>query len=391
VYAALQIPVGLLTDRIGARTMIVAGAAFMAGGQALLAFAPALPLVFAARILVGVGDAMTFVSVLRLLPNWFGGRILPQLAQWVGMLGQLGQILATVPFALLLHSAGWQPSLLVASGFSLLGGAVAVALVRAGEPPAATSPIPAGGPVRHLVTAARRPGTQLGFWAHLLGGTAPTVMALMWGYPFLTAGLGLDPALAAGIFSLMVAGTLAAGPVLGYLTARFPLRRSNLVLTVVTLIVGVWLAVILWPGSPPLWLVGLLYFTIGMGGPGSLIGLDVARTFNPSHALGAASGFVNVGGFLGGFISVFGVGLVLDLAHTANLAGGGSPALYTLESFRIAFLVPVIVIGLGIVGLLVARRRTRRRMFELEGIEIAPLWVALFRSRRPERRTAAGE
>jgi hypothetical protein len=81
----------------------------MAGGQALLAFAPALPLVFAARILVGVGDAMTFVSVLRLLPNWFGGRILPQLAQWVGMLGQLGQILATVPFALLLHAPDGSP------------------------------------------------------------------------------------------------------------------------------------------------------------------------------------------------------------------------------------------------------------------------------------------
>ena len=59
-----------------------------------------------ARILVGIGDALTFVSVIRLLPNWFSGRILPQLAQWVGMLGQLGQIIATVPFALLLHAVG---------------------------------------------------------------------------------------------------------------------------------------------------------------------------------------------------------------------------------------------------------------------------------------------
>ncbi|HEV7741950.1 MAG TPA: MFS transporter [Pseudolysinimonas sp.] len=386
VYAALQIPVGVLADRIGPRRLIVIGAVAMAAGQLMLAFAPAFGVALGARILVGIGDAFTFVSVIRLLPNWFGGRILPQLAQWVGMLGQLGQIIATVPFALLVHAAGWQPALLVASAFSLLGAAVALALVRPGEPPPLTSPVPTGGVLRQLGSTVRRPGTQLAFWVHLVGGTAPTVMALMWGYPFLTAGLGLEVPAAAGIFSLLVVGTVLAGPVIGYLVARFPLRRSNLVLTVVTLIVALWVLVLVWPGSPPLGLVAALYLAIGMGGPGSLVAFDVARTFNPSHALGSASGFVNTGGFLGGFLSVFGMGVVIDAVRTAGGAGAG---LYTLDAFRLAFLVPVGVIAAGVVGLLVARRRTRRRMYEVEGIQIAPLWVALFRSRRAARPPAA--
>jgi sugar phosphate permease len=317
-----------------------------------------------------------------LLPNWFSGRILPQLAQWVGMLGQLGQVIATVPFALLLHLAGWQPALLAASSLSLVGAAVALALIRRGEPPAATSPVPVGNPFRQLAATVGRPGTQLGFWSHLVAGTAPSVMAFLWGYPFLTAGLGLEVSAAAGIFSLLVVGTVVAGPILGYLMARFPLRRSNLVLAVVTIIVGVWLAVILWPGQPPLWLVGALFFAIGMGGPGSLIGFDVARTFNPSHALGSASGVVNSGGFLGGFVAVFLMGVVIDAVRAA---GGEAGALYSLDAFRLAFLVPLGVIAVGVTGLLVARRRTRRRMFELEGIQVAPLWVALFRSRRAKR------
>jgi sugar phosphate permease len=391
VYAALQIPVGLLVDRIGPRTLIVAGALVMACGQALLAFADTLPLVFAARILVGIGDAMTFVSVIRLLPNWFRGRVLPQLAQWVGVLGQLGQILAAVPFAILLDTSGWQPALLVASGFSLLAFVVALVLIRPGEPPPLTSPVPVAGPFRQLAETVRRPGTQLGFWAHLIGGTAPTVMALMWGYPFLTAGLGLSLSAAAGIFSLMVVGTVAAGPVIGYLMARFPLRRSNLVMAVVVGILAIWLTVALWPGSPPLWLVATLFFAIGTGGPGSLIGFDIARTTNPSHALGSASGLVNVGGFLGGFISVFGMGLVLDIAAAARVRGGAPPDLYALDSFQVAFLVPIAIVAMGIVALMVARRRTRRQLFELEGIEIAPLWVALFRSRRASRRGTVGE
>jgi sugar phosphate permease len=387
VYAALQIPVGVLADRIGPRTLIVAGGFVMATGQLLLAVAPAFGVVLAARVLVGIGDAFTFVSVIRLLPNWFSGRILPQLAQWVGMLGQLGQLIATVPFALLLGATGWQPALLVASGFSLLGATVALALVRPGEPPPLTSPVPTGGVLRQLGATVRRPGTQLAFWVHLVAGTAPTVMGLMWGYPFLVAGLGLEVGAAAGIFSLLVVGTVIAGPVIGYLVARFPLRRSNLVLSVVAMILGLWLALILWPGPPPVPLVAALYLAIGMGGPGSLVAFDVVRSFNPSHALGSASGFVNTGGFLGGFVAVFGVGVVLDAVRSA---GGTGAALYSLDGFRLAFLVPVAIIAAGVVGLLAARRSTRRRMFELEGIQIAPLWVALFRARRNRRPPAAG-
>ena len=97
-YAALQIPVGVLVDRLGPRVLLIGGATIMALGQVLLAFADDIGLAIAARVLVGTGDAFTFVSVLRLLPNWFSGRILPQLAQWVGMIGATGQLVAAIPF-----------------------------------------------------------------------------------------------------------------------------------------------------------------------------------------------------------------------------------------------------------------------------------------------------
>ncbi len=381
VYAALQIPVGILVDRVGPRTLIVCGALVMAAGQVVLAFSPTIGFAIFARVLVGIGDAATFVSVIRLLPNWFGGRVLPQLSQWVGIIGQFGQIVSAVPFALLLHSLGWQPGLLIASGASIVASAVALALVRRGEPPTATSPVPTTSALQQLGASIRRPGTQLGFWAHLVGGTVPTLMSIMWGYPFLTAGLGYDVPTAATIFSLQVLGSVLAGPVVGVLVARFPLRRSNVVLTLVTVIFVLFAAVLAWPGIPPLGLVAALFIAIGTGGPGSLVGFDLARSFNPSHALGSASGIVNVGGFLGGFVSMLLIGIALDVIDGARMAAGAVSALYSLDSFRIAFLVPFVVVGAGVVGLLHARRRTRRRMFEERGIEIAPLWVALFRLR----------
>src|SRR5215207_3611204 len=73
VYAGLQVPVGVALDRLGSRRMILAGAVTMAAGQLVLALASDVPTAVAARVLVGAGDAMTFISVLRLIAAWFPG------------------------------------------------------------------------------------------------------------------------------------------------------------------------------------------------------------------------------------------------------------------------------------------------------------------------------
>ncbi len=195
----------------------------------------------------------------------------------------------------------------------------------------------------------------------------------MWGLPFMVFALGIDPAEASGLLIVSVVAGLIAGPILGLLTARFPLRRSNLVLGIVGMMGGVWALVLLWPGTPPVWLLILLLVAIGIGGPGSLIGFDFARTSNPLHSLGSANGIVNVGGFLASFVMMFLIGVALDAQNTAHTTAD----LYALDSFRRAFAVQYAIIGLGVVFLVRARRRTRRRLAEDEGIEVGPLWVAL--------------
>src|SRR3954462_4729503 len=68
VYASLQVPVGVLLDRVGTRRMVAAGAAVMGVGQIVLAESHSIGLAVLGRVLVGTGDAMTFTSVLRLRP-----------------------------------------------------------------------------------------------------------------------------------------------------------------------------------------------------------------------------------------------------------------------------------------------------------------------------------
>ncbi|MDN5756529.1 MAG: MFS transporter, partial [Micrococcaceae bacterium] len=142
VYAGLQIPVGMLIDKFGSRRLIIFGAVLMGVGQMLLALATSVPAGLVGRFFVGAGDAMTFVSVIRLISAWFPGYRVPMLTQFTGMVGQLGQLLSLVPFVALLHWAGWTTSFLSLAALCVLAFVLSLAVVR--DQPAGSAPLPPG-------------------------------------------------------------------------------------------------------------------------------------------------------------------------------------------------------------------------------------------------------
>lgn len=383
VYALMQVPVGVMVDRLGPRVLVVTGAALMALGQLTLALATSLPAALLARVLVGAGDAMTFISVLRLVSAWFPPRRVPLVTQVTGMVGQTGQVLSAIPLAALLTGPGWTPAFVSAAALSVLAGVLALALIRDtpdGNRSAERSP--SGAQVRHdLVSAWRHPGTRLGLWTHFTSQFSGTMFVMLWGYPFLVSAEGLSEQTAGALFTVYVVAAMASAPFLGELVARHPLRRSWLVLGIVGAAIAVWTAVLALPHSSPAWLLLLLVLVIAVGGPGSMIAFDFARTFNPPNRLGTATGIVNVGGFLASLVTIMLVGLVLDLT------GHGST--YSLAGFRVAFSVQYVIWAIGLTGFLRARRAVRARMAH-EGVVVPPIRTAVRRNRELRRQRRHG-
>jgi MFS family permease len=65
-YALAQLPAGALLDRYGSRAMLVVGTVAVGLGQVMLALVDDLPLAYAARVFLGLGDACIFNSVNQL-------------------------------------------------------------------------------------------------------------------------------------------------------------------------------------------------------------------------------------------------------------------------------------------------------------------------------------
>ncbi|MCW3819258.1 MFS transporter [Micromonospora sp. DR5-3] len=357
VYAAMQVPVGVLLDRFGSRRLLLAGGALMVAGQLCFALATDVRLAVAARVLVGLGDAMTFISVLRIVAFWFPGRRNPLLVQLTGTIGQLGAVLGAVPLVALLHHAGWTPAFLTSAALGvtvLLLVLVAVRDTPHAEHTSAVAPDLAT-VRRQLADSWSQPGTRLGLWTHFVTQFSGSVFALLWGYPFLVQGQGFSPTAAASLLTLMTVVTLVCGPVIAHLCARHPFHRSVLVFAITAATAAVWAVVLTWPGRAPHWLLVALVVVLAVNGPGSVIGFDYARTFNPVHRIGSATGIVNVGGFVASILLILAVGVVLDLATPA---GRGTPP---LDAFRWAFAVQYLLWGLGAVQVLRYRNAARRR------------------------------
>jgi MFS family permease len=397
VYAGLQIPVGILLDRYGVTSLILTGALFMFAGQLLMATSGEVWLAIIARVLIGAGDACTFISVMRLLVDWFPARQLPVLSQVTGIIGQSGQLLAVVPLSLAVGALGWMGGFmgLAAVGFLfLILGAVVLrdrpgqgTLVErltgrlgtlsrktgaafGGQPsgdgrelPAITgvvSAIPGAQPSpSESVWASLRallslPGVRLAYWMHFTPPFAVNTFLLLWGTPFLMGGAGMSRAEAAGMLSIAVVSAIVAGLLLGPITSRFARHRVTLVVGVISLVALTWLVLLAVPGVPPTWLIVVLMVVVPIGGPTSMIAFEVVRSHVSARRAGLATGLVNTGGFTSSLLVILLIGLLLDLQ------GAGSPEDYSLGAFKWAFAVQIPFWVGGLVMILIEFPKARR-------------------------------
>lgn len=359
VYALAQIPTGLIIDRFGARKTLLAGALLMAAGQILLGLTTSYPVAIFARVLIGMGDATAFLSVMRLLPYWFPMRVTPIFSQISGALGQVGQFISAVPFLYLLNVSGW------ATAFITLGSAGAVlalaaAVVVRDAPPAAekkpgAASRNAGGGTSISI---RRVGRNLkavlssayawqGVFTHWTNMMPVMVFLMLWGVPAMRLGLGLDDAQVGAVLTMYTVATVIGAPLCGLASARLGLRRNVAGLGVAVVQISLWV-VLFFPRQPhdnAFVVVSVILVLSALISPVANYGFDTVREELDRSIMVAGTGFANMGGFTASMLATQLLGFLLDI-HTD---GGG----YTWGDFRFAWMSVGIVWLLGAVGYLV--------------------------------------
>ncbi|MGW5279220.1 MFS transporter [Streptomyces collinus] len=350
VYAGMQIPVGLLVDRLGTKRVLSIGAVLFTAGQLGFAFSASYGAALASRALLGCGDAMTFISVLRLGTRWFPARRGPLVAQLAGLVGMAGNLVSTLVIARLLHGIGWTPAF---AGSAVAGAVVLVlTLLFLKDHPEGHEPEPSphrgSAYVRRQIAASwREPGTRLGLWVHFTTQFPAMVFLLLWGLPFLVQAQGLSRAKAGDLLTLVVLSNMVIGLVFGQIVARHHRARLPLALGTVAATAALWALTLAWPGAhAPTGLLVALCVVLGACGPASMLGFDFSRPANPPERQGTASGITNMGGFVASMTTLFAIGVLLDA---------------TGDDYTVAFSAVFLLQALGVSQILRLRGRAARR------------------------------
>lgn len=340
-YASMQIPAGFIIDRFGVRNSMTFGLSLIGVGQVLVAIAEVYWLAATGRLLLGVGDAFIFISLVRLIQSSLSGRRGATVQQLLTNIGQLGQVASAIPFAWFLGTAGWSSAFL---GLGAMALATAALLFLALESkPKGFTHKPQSGMLENLRETVRDTAARSAFWTHFTLQSSGSTFVLLWGRTYLEHVHAVSDFVAGLILSSFVLFAFVLGPAIARLSTRSLLWQRRVVSAIATWVVLGWLfSELLSPewGVMSIWIV---MPALAAGGAGSMIAFQITQSHCPASRLGLANGFANIGGFFATLLMMGLVGAVLDVIFALGL----SQERYSANSLQFAMCVQLIVVVFG--------------------------------------------
>ena len=345
-YTLMQIPVGLLYDRLGPR-LLISLAAFICGlGAFLFGLTTNVYMASLGRFFMGIGSAFAFVGVLVIAHRYFSAYYFALLVGIAQLLAALGAMGGEFPLSALVNHFGWRP-VMIFSGF--IGGMIALlsALVIRNHPRHKKTFKP---PSSHLIRDFKEIFCKSQtYWIALyaFSGWGPIVIfAALWGVPYLMEKYAISNTRAAFGVAMIWLGLAITSPFIGWLSSRIGKRRP---LLIYCSLIGVLSSIgIIYLPKIPFWANSIFLFMMGCAAAGQILTFALVKDNNPHFVLGTAIGVNNMAVVIGGAFLQPIVGYVLHALWSGKMEG--NIPIYSVANYSVGFmLVPTcFLIGLGV-------------------------------------------
>jgi len=345
-YGPLQLPVGILTDRYGARKLLALASLIAGLGSLLFAIAQEYWVAALGRCFMGIGSAFAFVCMIYISSHWFKESkrgILIGLANGAGM---IGAIMGEGPLRLVMHSYGWRLSLFGLGLFGVFLALFIYLLVRNGpqkilekEVKNKKRPIPIR---KKLSAVCHCHQNWLVAMVSLFSYVATPGFAGLWGIPFIHNLYNISIELSGFAVSMIFVGWAIGGPLFGQISDRLKTKKPILIFSGV--ICAFLIAWIIYIPNLPLPLLFTLLFLLGLVSGAQLLTYGYAIDVSPDFAKATSTAFTNFVAIMGSAVMQMLIGILLDLQWTGNMAQGvrvysDSAYILAMTCFPICFLI----------------------------------------------------
>ncbi len=346
IYAAMQIPAGVLADTLGPRLTVALGSMTAGMGAIIFGMAGSFHTAYIGRFLVGLGVSVIFISFLKFNAVWFSPQRFAFMTGLTSFIGNFGSFTAAGPFTQVLRFFSWREVFYGIGAVSILLAILSILFMRnrpedagfpsiremeGGEPPAPAASFH----LTDLWAILRGKGIWPIFWMYF--GVTGSLYAVtgLWGIPYLRDVFGLSRTDAAGYLSVTMIAVAFGGIFSGWLSDA--LRRRKPVLLGSAILFASSLAAFLFLPWGPGISGYILFCVLGFSSTGCIVGFaSVTEHTNPAFS-GTATSVANTGTFVATVLLQPLLGWILDRTWDGSMANG--VRVYSETGYHAAFLV----------------------------------------------------
>lgn len=347
----VQVPVGILFDRVGVRTTYLWLTGIAVAGALLHAVVDSGIGLASARFLMGVGCGASFMSVVMLASRWFAPDRLATAISLMFAFSQFGILLAATPLAAASEAFGWRPVFAVTAVVTVGIGVLYAAFVRDDPPGAALRAphAPQDAPFAGLLRVFRIPDIGYVLAMHTFAYAAVATLIGLWAGPYLADVHGLAPVergnvlLAMGIGQLV--GQLAVGPLDRLLDTRKWIVVGLAAASIATL------AALALVERASLALAVTLLVVLALVSQYPVMIIAHARGLFPAAIAGRGITTVNLAQVIGAASLPYVTGVVVGASSGPSAAGGAYPE----HAYRLVFAAIAIPLAICLAFYLRAR------------------------------------
>jgi len=300
-YAPMQLPVGALMDRYGARRLLTF--ACLICGVATLFFSVTDHVIVAdiSRFFMGIGSAFGFIGMIYVCSHWFSGKKLALMIGLGNSIGMLGAVFGLAFLSYLFQVFPWK-DILYALGIIGIALTVLIYLVMKTETASVTKQDPKNkiSTKESCKLVLSNGQTWVNAIVAFLYYVTTASFAGMWATPFFKDVHNLSNPQAGFCSSMLFLGWIVFCPIIGHLSDKFENRKIFLLtLPLVSMFLLVFL---IFSSSIPFYLIAISMFFVGMGSSAQLLNFSLAIELNPERTKGFAVAFTNFLAFVYGAI-----------------------------------------------------------------------------------------
>lgn len=306
-YAAVQAPVGMLSDRIGVTKTVFFFGLIGVVGAALFSFSTNIHMATWARLLTGAGTAGIWIPSLKYLSIKFKPSEFATLTSIINAVGALGLLFGTLPMALLVAATSWRFAYLISAAVLFFLILLARFLMKEKAPAGHklnnnTEKEIKQSPALHFSFLKHRAYWRFALWAFLMYGVFFSFFGL-WGATYLQEIFHVSKESAATTLMFTSLGMIIGGLFWGVVSEHFFKARRPVLILGTAGVFLVFIILLLLPSFPGSFCMNVLFFILGFSIIVFLITLGCVKELFPVEIAGSAMGIVNAAMFAG--VAVF--------------------------------------------------------------------------------------